>query len=181
MLIGIAIFSPRLLGVIIFAVGFLLWLNNWQRLPVRVTRRFDLALSVTDLMLTTTDGPEGSVQVLGSVVNKGGAATILHSWALELQLPDRVEKGIHLADVEPEKTQRPSLSDATSVVPLPPGTLRGYLIFRFMRFNREDRQAAETSGVIKLSATDQSGQTWTFDQAIAPLVAIGREAQSDDA
>jgi len=178
MFFGLAIISPKLLGAIIFAMGFLLWLNNRKWIPVRVTRRFDLALAVTDLVLTTTDGPGGGIQLLGSVVNKGGAATILHSWSLELRLPDRTENGIHLADAEPINTDRPSLSDATSVVPLPPGTLRGFLTFRFMRFNGEDEKAAKASGVLKLSVTDQSGQTWTFQQPIADLVAIGEERQT---
>jgi hypothetical protein len=173
MFFGLAIISPKLLGGIIFAMGFLLWLNNRKWLPVQVTRRFDLALTVSDLFFTTSDGPSGRIEVLASIVNRGTAATILHSWALELQLPDRVEKGIHLPDIEPVNTKRPSLSDATSVVPLPPGTLRGYITFGLKRFTMQDEAVALKDGVLKLSATDQSGKTWVFEQGIAEIAAIG--------
>lgn len=174
MFFGIAVVSTKALGAIIFLVGFLLWLNDRKWIPVRAVRRFDLDLAVSDLVFTVGDGPgPGRIQVLATIINRGGAATILHSWTLELRLPGRVEPGAHLPDAEPINTTRPSLSDATSVVPISPGTLRGFVLFGLVRFSRDDQEAAMTDGVLKLSVTDQSGKVWTFEQSVAEIVSHG--------
>ena len=173
MFFGLAIISPKLLGAIIFAMGVLLWLNNWQLLPVRVVRRFKLDMSIKDLVFTTTDGPRGRIELVATLVNKGGSATVLHSWDLELRLPNRTERGHHLPDIEAISTGRPSLSDATAVVPMPPGTLRGYLTFGFLHFTKDDEREAKEGGTLTLSATDQSGMVWTFTQSIPEIVALG--------
>jgi hypothetical protein len=173
MFFGLAIISPKLLGAIIFAMGVLLWLNNWQRLPVRVVRRFKLDMSIKDLVFTTMDGPGGRIELVATLVNKGGAATVLHSWELELRLPNRTERGHHLPDIKAISTDRPSLSDATAVIPMPPGTLRGYLTFGFLHFTKDDEREAKGGGTLALSATDQSGMVWTFTQSIPEIVALG--------
>jgi hypothetical protein len=182
MFFGLAIVSPKLLGAIIFSMGFLLWLNDRKWLPVRAVRRFDLDLAVTDLVFSPApeSGP-GRIQVLAAVINRGGAATILHSWTLEIRLPDRIEQGIHFADAEPIDTTRPSLSDEASIVPLPPGTTRGFLSFGLKRFNADDVLDAKSDGALTLAATDQSGKTWVFEQPIADLTAIGESSSGPGA